>query len=102
MSKWHPHTLGQLPYAVERLALDGVLLDEAFGGSLDHDEALGGCLDPGFCGRHVAFGGEQLDEALGGHHGFYGRLDKLVIAALLPGPPQRARLECGAVWQSCF
>ena len=44
MSKWHPHTLGQLPYAVDRM--DGVLLDEALGGSLDHDEALGGCLDP--------------------------------------------------------
>ena len=43
MSKWHPHTLGQLLYAVERL--DGVLLDEALGGSLDHDEALGGWLD---------------------------------------------------------
>ena len=85
MSKWHAHTLGQLPYAVERLALDGVLLDEALGGSL-HDEALGGCLDPdeGFCCRHVALGGEQLDEALGGHHGFFGRLDKLLVIAALP------------------
>ena len=73
--------------------LDGILLDVA----------LGVCLDPGegFCGCHVAnhLGGEQLDEALGGHHAWF--LDKLlVIAALLPGPPQRARLECGAVWQS--
>ena len=72
MSKWHPHTLGQLPYAVERL--DGILLDEA----------LGVCPDPGegFCGCHVHLGchlgGEQLDEALGGEHGFCGRLDKLL------------------------
>ena len=65
----------------------GVLLDEAFGGCLDPDE--------GFCGRHVALGGEQLDEALGGH---LGRLDKLVIVAQLLS--LRARLECGAVWQS--
>ena len=76
-------------------SLDGFLLDDALGGSLDHDEALGGCLDPdeGFCGRHVAhqLGGEQLDD------GFCG-LDKLLM--MLPGPPQRARLECGAVWQS--
>ena len=43
MSKWHPHTLGQLLYAVERL--DGVLLDEALGGSLDHDDGLCGLLD---------------------------------------------------------
>ena len=42
-------------------------LTRPLGGSLDHDEALGGCL--------------KLDE------GFFGRLDKLlVIAALLPGP----------------
>ena len=95
MSKWHPHTLGQLPYAVERL--DGVLLDEALGGCLDPDE--------GFFGRHVAhhlLGGEQLDEA---------QLDEaqLVFAAVLDSsrlcclaPPQWARLECGAIWQSCF
>ena len=80
MSKWHPHTLGQLPYAVERL--EGVLLDEALGGCLDPDE--------GFFGRHVAhhlLGGEQLDEAqldeaLGGKQGFCGRLDKLLAALL--------------------
>ena len=77
--------------------LDGILLDVA----------LGVCLDPGegFCGCHdhlgCHLGGKQLDEALGGHNGFFGCLDKLVTAAaLLPGPPQRARLECGAVWQS--
>ena len=94
MSKWHPHTLGQLPYAVERL--EGVLLDDALGGCLDPDE--------GFFGRHVAhhlLGGEQLDEAqldeaLGGKQGFCGRLDKL-LAALLPAHAQRARLECGTI-----
>ena len=74
--------------------LDGVLLDEALGGSLDHDEALGGCLDPdeGFCGSHVACGGEQLDEALVGSLHVV-----LVIAALQPIPAQWASLECGAV-----
>ena len=74
--------------------LDGVLLDEALGGSLDHGEALGGCLDPdeGFCGSHVACGGEQLDEALVGSLHVV-----LVIAALQPIPAQWASLECGAV-----
>ena len=85
MSKWHPHTLGQLPYAVERL--EGVLLDDALGGCLDPDE--------GFFGRHVALhlGVEQLDEALvGSLHDVV-----LVIAALQPIPAQWASLECGAV-----
>ena len=66
-------------------SLDGFLLYEALGGSLDHDEAFGGCLDPdeGFCGRH----------------------DTLVVhalAALLPSHAQRARLECGTVLQADF
>ena len=56
--------------------LDGVLLEEALGGSLDHDEELGGCLDH--------------DEALGGYHG---------LAALQPSPAQRALFEGGTVWE---
>ena len=57
--------------------LDGVLLEEALGGSLDHDEELGGCLDhdealEGFCGLLDALlvlpipsivGGQALNEA---------------------------------------
>ena len=60
-------------------------LTRPLGGSLDHDEALGGYLDPdeGFFDRHVAYlGGEQLDEALSGKQGFCGRLDKLLAALL--------------------
>ena len=74
MSKWHPHTLGQLPYAVERL--EGVLLDNALGGCLDPDE--------GFFGRHVAhhlgLGVEQLDEAL------VGSLHDVVLVIAAPWP----------------
>ena len=71
--------------------LEGVLLDDVLGGSLDPDE--------GFFGCHVAhhLGVEQLDEALVGSLHVV-----LVIAALQPIPAQWASLECGAVCANCL
>ena len=89
MSKWHPHTLGQLPYAVERL--EGVLscLTRPWVDVLTLTKVfMAVMLLP------------IIDEALGGHQGFF-CLDKLlVIAALLP--PQWASPECGAVCANCL
>ena len=68
MSKWHPHTLGQLQKggcgSGGGVLLGGVLLDEALGGSLDHDEALGGALDH----DKALVGFLDPDEGCCGHH----------------------------------